>query len=261
MKKNKILNLKNIIFLGFVVIASSAIAQNPEMAIVKKGKYTPLYGNEFAGVSVKDFLIDTLPITNKEYLEFVKKYPQWQRSKVKAIFADKNYLAHWKDDTHLGKNSLPNEPVTNVSWFAAKAYCKCQNKRLPTLDEWEYVAMADETKADARKKESFNQYILDWYERPKKEHQQVGNTFRNYWGIYDLHGLVWEWTADFNSVMINSESRSGGQNKNLFCSAAAVGATDLMNYAAFMRYAFRSSVKGNYNINNLGFRCAKDINN
>ena len=244
-----------------MAIAINAMAQNPEMAIIKKGKYTPLYGNESRVVPVNDFLIDTIPVTNKEYLEFVKKNPKWKRSKVKTIFADKNYLTHWKNDIYLGTNVLPDEPVTNVSWFAAKAYCKCQNKRLPTLDEWEYVAMADKTVPDARKKEHFNQYILDWYERPKKTHQQVGNTFKNYWGIYDLHGLVWEWTADFNSVMINSESRSGGQNKNLFCSAAAVGATDLMNYAAFMRYAFRSSVKGNYSINNLGFRCAKDINN
>jgi len=87
----------------------------------------------------------------------------------------------------------------------------------------------------------------------------MANTFKNFWGVHDMHELVWEWTQDFNSVMISSESRSDGKNNNLFCSSAAVGATDLMNYAAIMRYAFRSSVKGNYAINNLGFRCAKDI--
>lgn len=247
--------------MGFVAVASVAMAQNPEMALVKKGKYTPLYGRDSIQVKVNDFLLDTIPVTKEKFLEFVKKNPKWQKSKVKTIFADDHYLGDWKDDTHLSPEAEQNEPVTNVSWFAAKAYCKCQGKRLPTIDEWEYAAMADKTTPDARKKESYNQYILDWYERPKIPHQQVGSTFKNYWGVYDLHGLVWEWTSDFNSVMITSESRSGGQNKNLFCSAAAVGATDLMNYAAFMRYAFRSSVKGNYDVNNLGFRCAKDVKN
>lgn len=236
------------------------MAQNPEMAFIKKGAYTPLYGRDSVKVKVDNFMLDVYPVTKKEYLEFVIKNPQWRKSEVKTIFADKSYLNNWKDDTHLNSEAENDEPVTNVSWFAAKAYCKCQGKRLPKLDEWEYAAMADKSMPDARKKESYNQYILDWYERPRTSNQKVGSTFKNFWGVYDLYGLVWEWTADFNSVMINSESRSGGQNNNLFCSAAAVGATDLMNYAAFMRYAFRSSVKGNYSINNLGFRCAKDIN-
>ena len=34
-----------------------------------------------------------------------------------------------------------------------------------------------------------------------------------------------------------------------------------MNYAAFMRYAFRGSIKANYTTKNLGFRCAKNIAN
>ena len=76
-----------------------------------------------------------------------------------------------------------------------------------------------------------------------------------------MHGLIWEWISDFNSVLIASESRNAGNDDNLFCSGAAVGATDLMNYAAFMRYSVRSRVKANYSLNNLDFRCAKDANN
>ncbi|PVW15911.1 formylglycine-generating enzyme family protein [Marixanthomonas spongiae] len=229
------------------------------MATIERGSYTPLYGRDSSQVAVDAFLLDTVPVTKAEYLAFVKDNPKWRKSNVKGLFADDNYLNAWQGDLQLNPNDKEDEPVTNVSWFAAKAYCKCQGKRLPTLDEWEYVAMADDNSPDARKKDSYNQYILSWYERPKDEHQQIGSTRKNYWGVYDMHGLVWEWTQDFNSVLISSESRNGGKNKNLFCSAAAVGATDLMNYAAFMRYAFRSSVKGNYTINNLGFRCAKDI--
>ncbi len=252
---------KYIFLIGVWAIAISAVAQNPEMALIKQGTYTPLYGRDSSQIRVESFLMDTIPVTKEAYLEFLKKNPEWRKDNVKGLFADKNYLTDWKDALHLNVKASKKEPVSNVSWFAAKAYCKCQDKRLPTLDEWEYVAMADEKNADARKIETYNQYILDWYEQPKTTNQKVGSTFKNYWGVYDMHGLLWEWTQDFNSVLISSESRNGGNNNNLFCSAAAVGATDLMNYAAFMRYAFRSSVKGNYSVNNLGFRCAKNLKN
>ena len=87
-----------------------------------------------------------------------------------------------------------------------------------------------------------------------------GKTNKNIWGVYDLHGLVWEWTLDFNSVLISGESRKDvDTDRDLFCAGGAVGAKDLMNYAAFMRYAFRGSIKANYSIQNLGFRCVKDI--
>lgn len=247
-----------IILIGIWAVAVSASAQNRDMAIIKDGSYLPLYGTEEMSVKVNSFMIDTIPVTKQAYREFLKANPQWKKSQVKGLFADKNYLRDWETDLDYGSGK-DNEPVTNVSWFAAKEYCKCQGKRLPTVDEWEYVGMADARSEDAREKESYNQFILSWYEKPKEVGQTVGSTFKNYWGVYDLHGLVWEWTSDFNSVLLSSESRSGGTNPNLFCSAAAVGASDLMNYAAFMRYAFRSSVKGNYSGNNLGFRCAKDV--
>ena len=240
-------------------VAISASAQNIDMATINKGSYTPLYGRDSVKVRVDAFKLDIYPVTVAQYQEFLKENPKWRKSQVKGIFADKSYLKNWDGDLNPNEKLKNAEPVTNISWFAARDYCKCQGKRLPTLDEWEYVAMADSKRIDARKNESYNQYILDWYEQPKGKHQEIGSTFKNYWGVYDMHGLVWEWTEDFNSVLISSESRSGGNNTNLFCSAAAVGATDLMNYAAFMRYAFRSSIKGNYSINNLGFRCAKDL--
>jgi formylglycine-generating enzyme required for sulfatase activity len=76
-----------------------------------------------------------------------------------------------------------------------------------------------------------------------------------------MHGLVWEWTSDFNSVLISGESRQDVDvERNLFCGSASINATNLMDYAAFMRFAFRGSVKANYSIRTLGFRCSKDIN-
>jgi formylglycine-generating enzyme required for sulfatase activity len=233
--------------------------QEREMAHIKGGSYIPLYGTG-APVEVDGFLMDVYPVTNQEFLAFVKKNPRWAKSQVIALFADENYLGIWKSDTVYGEKLLPNAPVTTVSWYAAKDYCQCQGKRLPTVDEWEYAAMASETSVDGRKEESYNQFILNWYETPTTYDNEVGNTFKNYWGVYDLHGLVWEWTLDFNSTTVSGESRKGKKgDSNLFCGAASLGASDLMNYAAFIRYAFRGSLKANYAIKNLGFRCVKDV--
>ncbi len=215
-----------------VLIQSQAYGQSNSMVEIKGGEFVALYGTKTA-VPIGDFKMDVYPVTNAEFLEFVKKNPKWKRSQVKKLFADETYLKDWIDDETPGANQLPKSPVTNVSWFAAKNYCECEGKRLPTVDEWEYVGMADENKPDAREDKSYNQFILSWYETPNTYQNEVGNTFKNYWGVSDLHGLVWEWTIDFNSVMIGGESRkdSTGEN-NLFCGAAAIGATDLMNYAA-----------------------------
>ncbi|MGB0369348.1 MAG: formylglycine-generating enzyme family protein, partial [Flavobacteriales bacterium] len=105
-----------------------------------------------------------------------------------------------------------------------------------------------------------NKRIVESYELPKTYKNEVGSGLKNYWGISDLHGLVWEWTSDFNSVLISGESRQDvDTERNLFCGSAAVNATNLMDYAAFMRYAFRGSIKANYSIQTQGFRCAKSL--
>ena len=233
--------------------------QKTVMALIKGGSYIPLYGADSTWVNVDDFYMDPFPVTNEEFLDFVQKNPEWQKSEIIELFADERYLFNWKNDDSLGEHMNKRSPVTNVSWFAAKKFCECQGKRLPSLDEWEYAAMADEETPDARVKESYNQNILSWYETPKTFENNIGSTFKNYWGVYDLHGLVWEWTMDFNSVLLSSESRKDSGDPNLFCGSASVGATDLMNYAAFMRYAFRGSIKARYSIQNLGFRCAQDL--
>ena len=241
-------------------VSTHTTAQQEDMVLIEGGVYVPLYGVDSTAVTVSTFLMDVYPATNEEYLLFLKKFPEWKRSNAKRLFTDGNYLINWEEDEDFGTQLLPNAPVTNVSWFAARKYCECQGKRLPSVDEWEYAAMADESSADARTKTSYNQMILDWYEAPRSFDKTVGSTFKNYWGVYDLHGLVWEWTSDFNSVLISGESRKDvDKDSNLFCGSAAVGASDLMNYAAFMRYAFRGSVKANYSVKNLGFRCVKDV--
>lgn len=243
-----------------MLLSSALMGQEKMMVLIKSGAYTPLYGTSKTQVQVNDFYLDPVPVTHSDFLRFVEKNPEWRKSKVKGLYADQRYLDLWEADLSFPE-SLRNSPVNHVSWFVAKAYCECQGKRLPTVDEWEYVAMASESQKDAREDSLFNLAILRSYEKPKTYLQQVGKQGKNAWGISDLHGMVWEWTLDFNAIIITGESRNyGNTDQGLFCASGALGANDLMNYAAFMRYAMRSSLNARYNLANLGFRCAKDGN-
>ncbi len=254
-----------ITFWGYIacmmgLMTTQLSGQGIPMVEVKGGEYFPLYGEADVPVEVETFLLDPYPVTNAEFLDFVREEEKWQKDKPIKLYADEAYLNHWAGPLDLGQAD-PRAAVTNVSWFAAKAYCAWEGNRLPTLDEWENAAMAREDQVDARAEKEYNQYILSWYESPKTFLNPVGTGMKNIYGIHDLHGLVWEWTYDFSSVLLSSESRKGGNSdNNLFCGASTLGATDLMNYAAFMRYAFRSSMKARYTSRNLGFRCADSIN-
>lgn len=243
--------IRLIIFTGFVLLFTGASGQT---AAVKGGGYLPLYGStDKTIVKVKSFRMDVRPVTNADYLAFVKKETQWQRSKVKRLLADQSYLKNWTADLAYPPE-MAAAPVTNVSWFAARAYCESQGKKLPTTHEWEYAAMAGYDRPDARKDSLYNARILAAYEEPGTYLKKTGQRRPNYWGIYDMNELVWEWTSDFSSVMLSGENRDNN-NVSLFCGAGSFSASDLMNYAAFMRYAFRNSIKANYTITNLGFRC------
>ena len=253
--------IKQSIFYCLLFTSLVGLAQvDNDMKKIHGGTFVPLYGSDSSEVVIESFALAIYPVTNSEFKEFVIENEKWRRSKVIKLFADDNYLSTWSTDTTFPSTMLENAPVTNVSWYVAKAYCQSIDKRLPTMDEWEFVAMASPTLANAQRDSVFNQKIIEGYELPKTYAKPVGSTFENYWGVYDMHGLVWEWTSDFNSVMITGESRQDSDAEStLFCGSAAVNATNLMNYAAFMRYAFRGSIKANYSIRNLGFRCASSL--
>jgi len=222
------------------------------MVLIPSGYYEPLFKNESTEKEkVEKFYLDVYPVTNEEFLEFVKANPKWQRTNIKKIFADVSYLMNWKNDLELGDKINPKSPVTNVSWFAAKAYAEWKGKRLPTIAEWEYVISAEK---DVKK-------ISNWYSKLSPDKiAPVGSTEKNQFGIYDMYGLIWEWTYDFNTTLVTGESRGDGDlERNLFCGSGSSSSKDVKNYPAFMRYGYRSSLKANYTTHNLGFRCAKDF--
>ena len=91
----------------FIFWINTANCQS-KMVPIKGDTYIPLYGRDSLQVTILDFEMDVYPVTNAQFLEFVKKNSKWQRSQVKKIFADTNYLIYWKSDTTLGENQSQN---------------------------------------------------------------------------------------------------------------------------------------------------------
>ncbi len=247
-------------FIGCVVLMGCGALAGAADVRVEAGTYQPLFRNEPAQ-PVAAFRLDETPVTNGEFLEFVTTVPRWRRSAAGSLFVDERYLAHWSGDLEPGSNAPPDHPVTHVSWFAARAYAKWKGARLPTLAEWEWAACASETQADGRSDTNFLPRILNWYSRPAGTGTRpVRSTFRNVWGAWDMHGLIWEWVEDFNTSLVTGESRADSAlERPQFCGSGAAGAADVENYAAFMRYAFRSSLQARSTASSLGFRCARDV--
>ena len=242
---------------------AAAATSPPGMALVRGGSFKPFYAPspDETTVTVQPFFLAKEPVTNREFLQFVEARPKWRRDKVSRLFADHRYLKHWAEPTSLGSGARPKQPVTNVSWFAAKSFCAYKNARLPTEMEWEFAARASETSPDGTQDPAWTQRILGWYSTPTTALlREVGQSKPNYWGVRDLHGLVWEWVSDFNSTLVSGDSRKTAQaDKQTFCGAGALRASDAKDYASFMRAAFRSSLRASYTTKNLGFRCAKDV--
>ncbi len=254
--------LINLIAFADPEIASENLSKG--MVLVPAGQYLPLYRSTDQQASwVPAFKLDRYPVTNAEFLEFVKASGNWRKSAVPALFADEHYLSHWANDLEPNPEGIDQlqSPVTHISWFAAKAYCASKGKRLPTVAEWERAAQIGFSQFDGHNEAGFYDKLLAWYGKPTPQVlPAVGLSKSNVLGIYDMHGLVWEWTQDFQSALVTGESRGDSAiERTLFCGGGAVGASDFKNYAAFMRFAYRSSLQANYAVASLGCRCAEGV--
>ncbi|MEZ4362011.1 MAG: formylglycine-generating enzyme family protein [Kofleriaceae bacterium] len=206
-------------------------------------------------VPVAAFALDATPVTNAEFATFLASAPRWRRSRVARAFAEEGYLARWAGELELG-GAAATSPVTHVSWFAAQAFCRARRGALPTTLQWEY-ALEDRGR-DAAARQALQ---LEWFAQPSTQAPgPVAQRAPNGYGVYDLVGLVWEWTLDFGADSLGGESRnSGTRDEALVCGAGSLGARDPGDYATFMRYAFRASLRAAFTTSTLGFRCAYPI--
>jgi len=203
-------------------------------------------------IRVQSFLLQSHPVTNGEFLAFVTAHPRWRRGAVPAVMAGDDYLGTWTGPLELGAGAGASQPVTRVSWFAAQAYCEAQHARLPDWYEWELAAAASESVRDARSDPAWRQQLLDWYSRPAgKPLPDVAQGPANVYGLYDMHGLVWEWVRDFNSLL------PADADPEKFCGSGALDVQQKDNYAVLMRIAMLGSLRAADTGHIVGFRCAR----
>jgi len=241
--------------------------------VAQAGGYVDLPGGSFqsvlpqgsvptvsTAVQIRPFALRATPVTVAEFAAFVRAHPEWQRGAAPPVLADQRYLLQWSAPLDPGSALRGDMPVTEVSWFAAKAFCEGEGARLPTWLEWEYAASADAKRRDARGDAAWRQQILSWYAKPGSDALHSVGSAPNVYGVRDLHGLVWEWVDDFNALFIAGDSRTQGDPDLLkFCGAGAINIIDRDSYAVLMRIALLSSLNAADTTSTLGFRCARPL--
>lgn len=235
-------------------------------------------------VELKSFLMDEHEVTVAEFAKFVEatnykteaeKFGWSGVFNIESGAWEKSDGASWRHPDGKISEAKPDEPVCQISWNDANAYAKWAGKRLPTEAEYEFAARGglaqkkyawgDELKPDGKP-------VANWWQGdfPAKNTVEDGFLRRapiksfapNGYGLYDITGNVWEWTNDWYSANYYEKSpKSNPQGPENGTEKVIRGGSWMCseNYCSNYRVAGRSQSTPDTGLNNLGFRCAKDI--
>jgi formylglycine-generating enzyme required for sulfatase activity len=234
-------------------------------------------------VAVKSFWIDAREVTVAEFARFVEATgyrTEAERFGWSGVFNVETGEwgrvdgADWRHPEGPESRAASDEPVCQVSWNDAAAYAKWAGKRLPTEAEWEYAArggLAGKRYAWGDELRPGGKPVANWWqgrfperdtgEDGFKHRAAVGSFPPNGYGLFDVAGNVWEWSADW----FDAEYYARSPKANPFGPDAGTervirGGSWMCseNYCSNYRVSARSHATPDSGLNNLGFRCAGD---
>lgn len=218
------------------------------------------FSDEFPGslVMLDNYWIDIYEVTNEKYLEFVKATghpPALDASCTTDACREGNL---WKGESF--PPVIRNQPVTQINWYDAQAYCKWRGKRLPTEAEWEKAARGPSGNLypwgnePPKGRATYNRKWNGIYTMTNVGSYQNGASV---YGLYDMAGNVWEWVDDwYNRTYYTHGTRNNpkGYTEGKF---KALRGGSWVNYPDSLRSSFRRWSRPDVRFNDTGFRCAK----
>ena len=136
-----------------------------------------------------------LPYARPHQVTLTKKF---RMSKYPVTFAQYDAFCDATNRTKPNDSGWGrgNRPVVNVTWLDAKTYAGWIRGSLPTEAQWEYACRAGSTTAYSYGSTANGDYM--WYSsNSSSKTHEVGTKRPNPWGLYDMHGNVYEWCNDW----------------------------------------------------------------
>ena len=236
------------------------------------------------GVAVNSFWIDRHEVTVGEFARFVEATgyrTEAEQFGWSGVFDsatgrwEKRDAASWRRPEGTGSSPQTNEPVTQVSFADASRYARWAGKRLPTEAEWEYAARggaAGKRYAWGDELRPGGKPAANWWqgEFPGRNTGEDGFHGRapvasfapNGYGLHDMGGNVWEWCADWYAAGYYSASPAADpRGPNAGAERVIRGGSWMCSetYCTNYRVAARGHTAPDSGLNNLGFRCARDV--
>jgi formylglycine-generating enzyme required for sulfatase activity len=195
-------------------------------------------------VDLPAFEIDKFEVTNADFAQFVEA--TGYRTDAEKEGRTKN----WRNAAE-GKD---NHPVAFVSWNDAVAYCQWVDKRLPTEAEWEKTARG----TDGRMYPWGNEWDpskANVKETGLRGTAAVGSfgAGASPYGVEDMAGNVWEWTADWYEAYPGSDCQSDYFGQRFRVQRGG----GWFETAEWVRTTFRNANSEIAANDDLGFRCAR----
>ena len=155
-----------------------------------------------------------------------------------------------------------NMPITNITWHDANAYVRWLSEktkrrfRLPTESEWEYAARAGTTT-----RYNTGDSLVDaancvgcsrqW---GGKTAAPVGSFAPNEFGLFDVHGNVWEWVSDCWTNNYNGRTKSSAAVEFDDCNRRVLRGGSWYNDADYARASYRGNEVPGFRDEGVGFR-------